>query len=71
MSLFEPQSPMSEMIIAMMGVDRLAYIRPIHDDGELGYAVYAADGTPLAIFDSHDAATSSILKHNLEPVQIH
>lgn len=61
----------SDMIMSMMGVDRFAYIRPVSDNGEMGYAVYAADGTPLAIFESMDAASASVRKHNLTPVKIH
>ncbi len=61
----------SDMVMSMMGVDRFAYIRPVSDNGEMGYAVYAADGTPLAIFESMDAASASVRKHNLTPVNIH
>lgn len=61
----------SDMVMAMMGVDRFAYIRPVTDNGEMGYAVFAADGTPLAIFESMDAASASVRKHNLTPVNIH
>lgn len=58
----------NELIMSMMGVDRFAYIRP---DEEAGFAVYAADGTPLAVFDSMDEAFFSIRRHNLTPVNLH
>lgn len=61
----------SDMIMAMMGVDRLAYVKPVLDDEETSYVVYAADGTELAAFDSLDEAFLSVKRHNLTPVNIH
>ena len=61
----------SELIMSMMGVDRFAYIKPLESFGQIEYAVYAADGTQLANFESIEEAFSSILEYNLTPVNIH
>ncbi len=61
----------SDMIMAMMGVDRLAYVKPVFEEEETCYVVYAADGTELASFDSMDEAFLSVKRHNLTPVNIH
>lgn len=58
----------SEMIMSMMGVDRFAYIKR---DALGDFTVHAADGTPLATFESQEEAFISICKYNLTPVQIH
>lgn len=58
----------SDIIMSLMGVDRLAYIKPA---SELGFTVFAADGTPLADFDTQNEALESILRHNLTPVRLH
>ena len=57
-----------EIIMSLMGVDRLAYIKPASG---FGFTVYAADGTALADFDTHNEALDSIQRHNLTPVRIH
>ena len=62
----------SDMVMSVMGVDKLAYIKPVTDIyGEQEFVVYAADGTPLASFETADEASFSIRKHNLTPVKIH
>ncbi len=35
------------------------------------FAVHAADGTPLALTDTHYAAIANAKEHNLEPVSVH
>jgi len=62
---------MTEMIMSIMGVDRFAYIKPVPCGTEAAYAVFAADGTQLAVFDCPKEAFHSIRRHNLTPVQVH
>ncbi len=58
----------SEVIMALMGIDRLAYIRSANDGV---HTVFAADGTELAVFESHEEAITSIKQFNLTPVHLH
>lgn len=68
----QPCEIVSDMVMSVMGVDKLAYIKPVQDAyGLMEYVVHAADGTPLASFESSDEASFSIRKHNLTPVNIH
>ncbi len=39
--------------------------------GVMSYAVFAADGTQLALFESEEMAFYNAVKHNLAPVSIH
>ena len=63
----------SDMVMSVMGVDKLAYVRAVEvaATGVKEYMVHAADGTPLASFESADEAEFSIRKHNLTPAKIH
>ena len=56
----------TDAAMSMLGVTHMAYIRQVDN----GYAVYAADGTQLAVFESRDAAFFTARQHNLEPVNI-
>lgn len=49
----------------------VAYVRPVITEKGKSYAVCAADGTQLALFDSEEAAFFSAKQHDLEPVLIH
>jgi hypothetical protein len=55
----------------MVGLETMAYIKPVRDGLALNYAVFAADGTQLATFESEEKAFYTAVKHNLAPVSIH
>lgn len=62
---------LEEVMMAMVGLETMAYIK-LEVEGDLAsYAVYAADGTKLAMFDSHESAYYNAVRHNLAPVSIH
>ena len=61
----------SEMMSQMLGVEHMAYIKPVFEEGEKGFAVFASDGTQLAIFESQESAYFNAVQHNLEPVSLH
>jgi len=81
----DTESTMSSMEFAMLGGGQLAYIRQL-DANEAGrlfpalkglpkgidlYALVAADGTPLTLTDSFDAAFADAIENDLQPVSVH
>lgn len=65
------RTKLEDIMMAMVGLETMAYIKPMRDGLAMGYAVFAADGTQLAIFDSQEKAFYTAVKHNLAPVSIH
>lgn len=65
------RAELEELMMAMVGLETMAYIKPIIIDQFTQYAVFAADGTQLATFDSEEVAYYNAVKHNLAPVSIH
>ena len=65
------QEEVQDMMLSMMGMDTMAYIKPELSDGMTVYAVYAADGTQLATFDTEDSAYYTARRNNLEPALLH
>lgn len=53
-----------------LGMDKIAYIRPITLMGRQMYAVHAANGTPLTLAEGEELALHSILSQELEPVRL-
>lgn len=49
----------------------LAYVLPIHDEGEVCYGIFAADGTPLAVAPTRALAKALISTHDMRPVDAH
>jgi hypothetical protein len=57
--------------LAMLGIQDLAYVKPLMVDGKKGFAIHAADGTQLAIAASEAQACGIIRQNDLEPVSVH
>lgn len=53
------------------GLNQIAYIRPVEDGLGTSYALHAADGSPLSMIESFDAAVVEARQHDLFPVTLH
>jgi hypothetical protein len=62
---------LEELMMAMVGVETMAYIKPVSDGNDAGFAVFAADGTQLAVFSTEEGAYFTARQNNLDPVSIH
>ena len=62
---------MSAEVLARIGEDQLAYVRPIDPNGRSGYAIFSADGELLAIAGSRESAFGLVRRQDLEPVDAH
>lgn len=65
------RAELEDLMMAMVGLETMAYIKPVTIDRLTQYAVFAADGTQLAMFDSEETAYYNAVKHNLAPASIH
>jgi hypothetical protein len=73
--------------LAAMGGGRIAYVKPIRSEdvpalfpqvqvppmapGVQLFALHAADGTPMMLTDSREAAVANAWSHELETVSVH
>jgi hypothetical protein len=57
--------------LMVLGLDHLAYVKPIKVDGRRVYAIHAADGTQIKILADHDLAFIAVRQNNLEPLSVH
>lgn len=57
--------------LAGLGVEELAYVKPVVVDGKDAFAVHAADGTPLAVVAERDLAFAVVRQNDLTPVSVH
>ena len=71
--------------LAVLGGGRIAYVKPIRSEdvqkqypeapqlapGTLLYALHAADGTPIMLTDTREAAIASAWSQELETVSVH
>ncbi|MFZ5790129.1 MAG: DUF1150 family protein [Pseudomonadota bacterium] len=62
---------MSPADLAVLGLEQVAYTRPVVVDGQPGFAVHSADGTTLGIAPSRELARIFIRDQDLELVSLH
>ena len=56
---------------AAMGVQQLAYIRPVLVNGVTAFTIHAADGTQIGVAPTREVAFAAVVQHELEPVSLH
>lgn len=63
------QLPAQEFVA--LGLQNLAYLKPVTVNDHLAFSVHAADGTPMAVIDNRALAEAAVRQHDLEPVSVH
>lgn len=76
---------MSDQAFTILGGGKVAYVKPIRSEdvhalypqapelepGMRLFALHAADGTPILVTDSREAAVANAMTHELETVSVH
>jgi hypothetical protein len=57
--------------LAQLGLQQIAYVKPVTVNGAAAFAIHAADGTPMAIADDRDVAIAAIQQHEMVATQVH
>jgi hypothetical protein len=57
--------------LAQLGVSQIAYVKPVMVNGQNGFAIHAADGTPMAMAEDRDVAMAAIVQHEMFPLSVH
>jgi hypothetical protein len=62
---------LSEEQLAALGVSHIAYVKPVMVNGVRGFAIHAADGTPMAVAGDRDVAVAAVAQHEMLAVSVH
>lgn len=62
---------LSEQQLAALGVSHIAYLKPVTVNGMQGFAIHAADGTPMAVAGNWDTAVAAVVQHEMMPLSVH
>jgi hypothetical protein len=68
MELNETNRVMSDHDLSVLGLQFVAYVKPVAVQGSTAYSIHAADGTEIAVMDDRALALAAIRSHDLEPV---
>jgi hypothetical protein len=83
----EPKTDISQESLAQLGDGHIAYVKAVRfedfrklfpqtempqlDPGQVLFALHAADGTPIMLTDSREAAVANAWSQELETVSVH
>ncbi|MFZ0608204.1 MAG: DUF1150 domain-containing protein [Xanthobacteraceae bacterium] len=83
----ETKLPISPEALAQLGDGRIAYVKTVRSEdvramfpdaempqmppGQILFALHAADGTPIMLTDSREAAVANAWSNELETVSVH
>ena len=57
--------------LMQLGMSQLAYVKPVWMDGETAFAIFAADGSPMAVAADCDLAVAAIVQHEMVLALVH
>ena len=71
MQFIEDVRPLSSREFGLLGIEVLAYVKPVVVDGLEVFAVHAADGSQIAVMEDRGLALAVVRQHDMEPVSVH
>lgn len=57
--------------LGRLGLQQVAYVKPVIFNGAPAFAIHAADGTPMAVAPDQSLACAAIVEHEMVPVLVH
>jgi hypothetical protein len=57
--------------LGALGVSHIAYVKAVMVNGTEGFAIHAADGTPMALAGDRATAMAAIMQHEMMPLSVH
>jgi hypothetical protein len=57
--------------LASLGMEEIAFVKPVMTEKGPAYAIHAADGTPMAIASDSNLAQAAIIQHDMVPNLVH
>jgi hypothetical protein len=57
--------------LAGLGMEEIAFVKPIMTENGPAFAIHAADGTPMAIASNAPLAAAAIIQNDMLPNMVH
>jgi hypothetical protein len=57
--------------LGSLGMDEIAFVKPVMTEGGQAYSIHAADGTPMAIASNALLAAAAIVQNDMTPSLVH
>ena len=57
--------------LANLGLDEIAFVKPVLTETGPAFAIHAADGTPVAVATNAQLAAAAIIQNDMAPSLVH
>jgi hypothetical protein len=57
--------------LASLGLEEIAFVKPVMTENGPAFAIHAADGTPMAIASNVPLAAAAIIQNDMVPSLVH
>ena len=57
--------------LAALGMEEIAFVKPVMTESGPAFAIHAADGTPMAIAANPQLAAAAIIQYDMLPSLVH
>ncbi|MGE4483322.1 DUF1150 family protein [Acidocella sp.] len=57
--------------LALLGLEEIAFVKPVMTENGPAFAIHAADGTPMAIAANEQLAAAAIVQNDMLPNRVH
>lgn len=57
--------------LALLGMEEVAFVKPVMTDTGPAFSIHAADGTPMAIASDAKLAAAAIIQNDMVPNSVH
>ena len=64
-------STMTPQTLAALGLNELAFLKPVVDDGRPAYGIFSANGIAIGVAPDRDTAAAATIQHDMVPVSVH
>jgi hypothetical protein len=56
---------------AALGLNELAFLKPVIDEGKPAYGIFSANGVAIGVAPDRDTAAAATIQHDMTPVSVH
>ena len=62
---------MTTQMLATLGLNELAFLKPVVDEGRPAYGIFSANGIAIGVAPDRDTAAAATIQHDMVPVSVH
>ncbi len=62
---------MNSQTFAALGLNELAFLKPVVDEGKPAYGIFSANGVAIGVAPDRDTAAAATIQHDMVPVSVH